>query len=170
MNTTYTIKKTGGTELISTVRSLHIGYFLLHTSHVLLYYIRVLFNRWHRVVLCTVKNLTSKLTCWIITFSSKHVFLSPFIPDDQICRCAWKLPDYSVGKAWFYLAIIIMLRTSTSLTLQTWKSKAKLVRKTNNALQYSHGFAKRISEIRNSSFNQSIGILRSQEAFISSVG
>jgi hypothetical protein len=49
MNTTHTtLKKFGGTELISVTRSLRISPF---------YYIRVLFNRWHRVVLCTVKNL-----------------------------------------------------------------------------------------------------------------
>jgi hypothetical protein len=49
MNTTHTtLKKFGGTELISVTRSLRISPF---------YYIRVLFNRWHRVVLCTIKNL-----------------------------------------------------------------------------------------------------------------
>jgi hypothetical protein len=33
MNTTHTTQKTGGTKLISTVKSLHIGLFFLHTSH-----------------------------------------------------------------------------------------------------------------------------------------
>jgi hypothetical protein len=33
MNTTHTTQKTDGTELISTVRSLHIYLFLLHMSH-----------------------------------------------------------------------------------------------------------------------------------------
>jgi hypothetical protein len=49
MNTTRTtLKKTGGTKLISTVGFLHIGPFILHTSP---------FQPWYRVVLCTVKNL-----------------------------------------------------------------------------------------------------------------
>jgi hypothetical protein len=49
MNTTHTTQKTGGTKLILTVKSLHIGPF---------FYIQVIFNRWYRVVLCTVKNLS----------------------------------------------------------------------------------------------------------------
>jgi hypothetical protein len=81
-------KKTGGTELISTVRSLHIDHFLLHSSRVLLYYIRVIFNRWYMVVLCTVKNLTSKLA--LLSLMTRYVVV---LENYQI------IVSHSVGKA-----------------------------------------------------------------------
>jgi hypothetical protein len=68
MNTTRTtLKKIGGTELISTVRSLHIGLF---------YYIGVLFNRWYRVVFCTVKNLNF--------YTSAMIFLPLSFPPHEV--------------------------------------------------------------------------------------
>jgi hypothetical protein len=65
----YHAKKTGGTKLISTIGSLHIGPFILHT---------VLFNWWCRVVLCTVKNLLlfgSNSWNWIGYLVSLRVYL-----------------------------------------------------------------------------------------------